>query len=267
MSALTLVFSIIFYITIDIFLIGMLLKIWKYVSTPAPLKIPLTPAPKTATGVGVRMFKEVVFFKSLFRGNKLIWLGGYLFHLGLLLVFMKHLRFFLPATPTFIENLVDIDLYTGFVVIGALAFLFILRLVIDRHVYISVANDYLLLGLLIAIAFTGLLSRFWSGGGVRADVPYIKEFVGGLFTFHPGAAPANLLFLTHFSLVMLLLIYFPFSKLVHAVAIFFSPTRNQVDNSRAKRWGPWTVKGSRYCEVAKKPAPAAVRVSDEPTDA
>ncbi|RJQ43111.1 MAG: nitrate reductase [Gaiellales bacterium] len=266
MSGLTLVFSIFFYIAIDIFIIGMLLKVWKYVSTPAPLKIPQTPAPKTAAGVGVRMFKDVVFFRSLFRGNKRIWLGGYLFHLALLIVFMKHLRFFLPATPAIIDDLVDIDIYTGFVVVGALAFLFILRLAVDRHFFISVFNDYMLLVFIIAIGTTGLLSRFWEGGGVRSDIPYIKEFVGGLFTFHPGTVPENPLFLTHFSLVMLFLMYFPFSKMVHAVAIFFSPTRNQIDNSREKRWGPWMVKGKRYGQVTP-PAAASVLVKDEPTDA
>jgi nitrate reductase gamma subunit len=248
----------------------MLLKIWKYVSTPAPLKIPQTPAPKTATGVGVRMFKEVAFFKSLFRSNKLLWLGGYLLHLGLLFLFLKHLRFFLPATPAFIDNLVDFDIYTGYIVLGSLAFLFILRLAIDRHFFISVVNDYLLLVLLICIATTGLLSRFWEGAGVRAEVPYIKEFVAGLFTFNPGAAPANALFIIHFSLVMLFLIYFPFSKMVHAVGIFFSPTRNQIDNSRIKRWGPWTVKGSRYQDAPKvSPAPPAtpVMASEESSDA
>jgi len=246
MNGLTLVFSLYFYIAVDIFLVGMLLKIWKYAATPAPLKIPLTPAPKTAAGVGGRMFKEVVFFKSLFRGNKPLWIGAYVFHLALLFVFMKHLRFLFPSTPAAFDYLVNYDLYTGFILLSALAFLFILRLVIDRHFYISVFNDYLLLVLLIAIASAGLLSRFWEGGGVRADLPAIKEFVGGLFTFNPGVVPMNALFLVHFSLVMLLFIYFPFSKMVHAAAIFFSPTRNQIDNSRVKRWGPWTVKKSRY---------------------
>jgi nitrate reductase gamma subunit len=266
MSGLTLIFSIYFYIAIDIFLIGMMWRVWKYVSTPAPLKIPQTPAPKTAVGVGARMFKEVVFFRSLFRGNRLLWLGGYLLHLGLLLVFAKHLRFFLPATPAFINDLVDFDLYTGYILVGALVFLFILRLAIDRHFYISVVNDYLILVLMIAIGTTGLLSRFWTGAGVRADIPYIKEFVSGLFTFNPGTAPANALFLIHFSLVMLFLMYFPFSKMVHSIGIFFSPTRNQIDNSREKRWGPWVVKGSNY-QDAPKQAPSAVRVSDEPSDA
>ncbi|MBE0429324.1 MAG: respiratory nitrate reductase subunit gamma [Thermoleophilia bacterium] len=242
MSGLTIVFSLFFYIAFNIFLVGILLKLWKYAATPAPLKIPQTPAPKTAAGVGFRMFQEVALFKSLFRGNKLVWLGGYIFHLGLLLVFIKHFRFLLPSTPLLLDNFVKYDLYTGFILLGALAFLFILRLAIDRHFFISVINDYLLLGLLMAIASTGLLSRFWPGGGVKANIPEIKAFVGGLFSFHPGPVPLNALFLIHFSLVMILLMYFPFSKMMHAFGVFFSPTRNQIDNSRQKRWGPWTVR-------------------------
>lgn len=267
MSGLTLVFSLFFYLAIDIFLVGMLIKIWKYVSTPAPLKIPLTPAPKTGVGVGARMFQEVAFFKSLFRSNKLLWAGGYAFHLGLLFVLAKHLRFFFPATPAFIDTLVNYDLYTGFIMLGALTFLFILRLAIDRHFFISVVNDFLLLGLLIAIAGTGLLSRFWDSSDTRMMVPHIKEFVGGLFSFSPGPVPTNKLFLIHFSLVLLLLIYFPFSKLVHSVGIFFSPTRNQIDNARVKRWGPWTVKKPRRGDAQDPvPAQATLMVSKEPSD-
>ena len=36
-------------------------------------------------------------------------------------------------------------------------------------------------------------------------------------------------------LVTMLMIIFPFSKLLHAPGLFFSPTRNQVDNPREKR--------------------------------
>jgi hypothetical protein len=32
------------------------------------------------------------------------------------------------------------------------------------------------------------------------------------------------------------MIVFPISKLLHAPGVFFSPTRNQVDNPREKRW-------------------------------
>jgi hypothetical protein len=38
------------------------------------------------------------------------------------------------------------------------------------------------------------------------------------------------------------MIIFPYSKLLHAPGLFFSPTRNQVDNPREKRHvAPWAA--------------------------
>jgi hypothetical protein len=34
------------------------------------------------------------------------------------------------------------------------------------------------------------------------------------------------------------MIVFPFSKLLHAPGVFFSPSRNQADNSRERRYAP-----------------------------
>jgi len=46
--------------------------------------------------------------------------------------------------------------------------------------------------------------------------------------------------IVHLLLVAVLMILFPFSKLLHVPGIFFSPTRNQVDNPREKRHiAPW----------------------------
>jgi len=53
---------------------------------------------------------------------------------------------------------------------------------------------------------------------------------------------ASWLVLVHLALVASLMIIFPFSKLLHAPGVFFSPTRNQADNSRDKRHvTPWAV--------------------------
>jgi nitrate reductase gamma subunit len=52
---------------------------------------------------------------------------------------------------------------------------------------------------------------------------------------HPGL-------MIHLLLVALLMILFPFSKLLHAPGVFFSPTRNQADNPREKRHlAPWAA--------------------------
>ena len=55
--------------------------------------------------------------------------------------------------------------------------------------------------------------------------------------------PSDLILIVHLSLVILLMIIFPFSKLLHAPGIFFSPTRNQVDNPREQRHiAEWATK-------------------------
>ena len=46
----------------------------------------------------------------------------------------------------------------------------------------------------------------------------------------------------HLGLVLLLMFVFPFSKLLHAPGVFFSPSRNQADNPREKRHlAPWAA--------------------------
>ena len=64
-----------------------------------------------------------------------------------------------------------------------------------------------------------------------------------------GPAPSEVLWrkhlalLVHLALVAALMIVFPVSKLLHAPGVFFSPTRNQVDNPREKRWvAGWSAK-------------------------
>ncbi|RJQ47460.1 MAG: nitrate reductase [Gaiellales bacterium] len=238
MSGLTIFFVIYAYVAILFFIAGFLYRIWKYASTPAPLKIPQTPAPVAAPGVARRMVAEVTLFKSLFNGNKIIWLFGYVFHLGLLVALLKHYRFAFDYSPSWLVYLTTFELYAGLIMLGGLMMLFLLRLVVDRTNFITVMTDYILLVLLIGIAGTGLLLKHF----YRTDVTSVKEFVLGLVSFNPQEMPADAFFIIHITLVFLLLIYFPFSKLMHSGGIFFSPTRNQVDNARDKRLvTPWAA--------------------------
>ena len=93
MTLVTTLYVGLFYVATIILIVGIALRIKKYAQTPAPLKIPTMPAPRTETGVVMRIFREVVFFESLFRSNKWTWLFGYLFHFGMLL------QDAIPATP------------------------------------------------------------------------------------------------------------------------------------------------------------------------
>jgi len=236
MSFLTFVYAALFYLAALVFAAGVANKIVQYARTPAPLKIPTTPAPVTRGGVVFRIIREVVLFESLFKGNKWTWLFGWTFHLGLLLVTLRHLRYFLDPVWLPIELVQPFGIYGGMAMVGGLVGLWGRRLLVDRVSYISGPSDYLILVLLIGIGLTGLGMTFL----IHVDVVSIKQFFLGLLSFRIHPLPADPLLLLHLLLVFLLLIIFPFSKLLHAPGLFFSPTRNQVDNPREQRHlAPW----------------------------
>ena len=236
MSFLTVVYASLFYLAALILLVGLVNKIAQYARTPAPLKIPTTPAPVTKGGVAFRLVREVVLFESLFKGNKWTWLFGWIFHFGLFLVTLRHLRYFMDPVWLPIELVQPFGIYGGMAMVVGLAGLWGRRFLVDRVRYITGPSDHLILALLIGIGLTGLGMTFV----VHVDVVSVKQFFLGLMSFHIKPLPADPLLLLHLLLVAILMIVFPYSKLLHAPGLFFSPTRNQVDNPREQRHlSPW----------------------------
>lgn len=236
MAFLTTFYAFLFYFSACVFIAGLTFKIAQYALTPAPLKIPTTPAPITRNGVVLRMTREVVLFESLFRGNKWTWIFSWIFHFGLLLVTLRHLRYFIEPVWFPIQLVQPFGIYGGMAMIVGLAGLWARRFLVDRVRYISSPSDHLILVLLLLIGLSGLLIKFV----VHTDVVEIKTFFLGLYTFDIHPLPADPVLLLHLLLVAMLMIIFPYSKLLHAPGLFFSPSRNQVDNPREQRHlAPW----------------------------
>ena len=231
MSSVTVLYALLFYFATAVFLGGVIYKIRQYAKAPAPLKIPTMPAPLTRGGVVARMFREVVFFESLFRGNKWTWLFGWMFHVSLALVVVRHLRYFVEPLPAWLIYVQPFGKYAGLTMVIGLLGLWGRRIFVERIRYISGPSDHLILALLVAIGLSGLTMKFVA----HTDIISLKEFVLGLMYFHWQPLPADPALLVHLALVATLMIVFPLSKLLHAPGVFFSPTRNQVDNSREKR--------------------------------
>lgn len=233
------IFAILFYFATLIFVVGLLYRINIYARTPAPLKIPTTPAPTTKGGVILRMTREVVFFESLFKANLWIWSMGWLFHASLALVTLRHLRYFTEPVWGWVAFIQPFGIYAGITMLLGLSGLWVRRLFVERIRYISTPSDHLMLVLLIAIAASGLLMKFVA----HTDVVAVKSFFIGLLAFNIGAFPADVLLMLHLAMVFLLLAIFPLSKLLHAPGVFFSPTRNQTDNPREQRHlSAWAAK-------------------------
>ncbi len=225
------VLSLLLYLTAFVFVVGTLKRVLRYATTPAPLKIPTTPAPTTRTGVVFRLTREVVLFESLFKASKWTWIFGWTFHAGLLLALLAHLRYFTDPVWWWVALLSQFSPYAGLLMLFGLAGLLARRFLVDRVRYISAPSDYLMLVFLMAIAASGLAMRHW----VHADIVQVKEFALSLMALEFGFLSFNPVLLIHLGLVAILLLIFPFSKLLHAPGLFFSPARNQIDNPRERR--------------------------------
>jgi len=220
-----------FYAAVTVLVAGLAYRIRQYAGTPAPLKIPTTPAPTTRGGVALRLAREVVLFESLFKANLWTWLFGWLFHAGLALVLARHLRYFTDPVWGWVAFIQPFGVYAGFAMAAGLAGLWARRFLVDRVRYISTPSDHLMLALLLAIAATGLGMKYVS----HTDIVAVKSFFLGLMTFQVRELPADPVLAVHLVLVAALMIVFPFSKLLHAPGLFFSPGRNQADNPRETR--------------------------------
>ncbi|MFV2005430.1 MAG: respiratory nitrate reductase subunit gamma [Gammaproteobacteria bacterium] len=241
MSALSILYVVLFYVAMITLVAGITNKLLQYKRVPAPLKIVVTPAPLTKTGVGYRFFTEVVLFHSLFRATKWTWIFSFMFHASLLLAFFRHLRYVISPDSIFwplVNNMVvqSFGHYAGFAMLVGLLGLFARRLLVDRIRYISSMSDYLMLLLILGIAGTGLSIVYLA----RTDIIQLKAFVMGLFLFDWQNLPSDPVLLAHLTMVLFLAMIFPISKLLHAPGLFMSPTRYQLDNPREKRHlSPW----------------------------
>lgn len=266
-------------VAVFLFLFGIVYRVVRWARSPVPFNITTTCGqqksldwiksspldnPSSTLGVIGRMALEVFFFRSLFRNTKMelknggklvygsakyLWLAGLVFHWSFLIIVLRHFRFFLEPTPVFVSILQNLDGFfqvgvpvlfmTDILILGALSFLFVRRVVTPQVRYISLISDYFPLLLIIAIAATGVLMRYF----LKTDLVAVKQLMLGLFSVSPIVPEAiSPLFYIHLFLVSILLAYFPASKLVHMAGIFLSPTRNLSNNSRMKRHiNPWNA--------------------------
>jgi nitrate reductase gamma subunit len=266
------------YAAAAIFVAGFGWRLFGWASTPVPFRIPTTAGqqralaflrharvenPAGAGGVAARVALEALAFRSLFRNTghrrhpgmrlsfparKELWLAGIAFHWSLLLVVIRHLRLVTEPVPALVNRLAAIDGFfraglpgwyvSDVVLLAALGWLLVRRLREPLLRYLTLPADHAILLLLIALAGTGVSMRYLA----RPDLVAAKTFALGLVTFHPAPVPTGPWFVAHLLLACALLALFPFSKLMHAPAVLFSPTRALAnDNRRVRHVNPWNA--------------------------
>jgi len=267
------------YLAVLVFIAGFIRKVIKWGQSPVPFHIPTTCGqqkslpwikhskldnPSTTLGVIGRMALEVLLFRSLFRNlktdmkdgrpvygsNKWLWLGSIAFHVSFFVVLIRHLRFFTEPVLSWVNTIDAVDgflqvgvphlLMTGVLLVAAATYLLLRRIFNSQVKYVSLPADYFPLFLIIGIAVSGILMRYF----IKVDIIKVKELTMGLAAFQTTVPDGiGSIFFVHLFLISVLFAYFPFSKLMHLGGIFMSPTRNLANNSRAVRHiNPWNPK-------------------------
>jgi len=224
-DALSAAFALALTLALGTFLLGTLARVVLWIRTPSPVPIPLAPAPRTRAGVAGRLALELLAFRSLARASLATWLPALLFHYGLLFVLVVHLRFLHPLLPPWLVPFLSLSGWATLALVAGLLTLFARRVLIARVRRVSAPSDYLHLVLLLAIALTGAaLARRWP-----TDLHSVGAFLRGVLTFHWQPLPPHAGLLAHLVGVLVLLLVFPISKLMHAPGIAFAPTFHQRD--------------------------------------
>ncbi|MEE9912268.1 MAG: sulfate reduction electron transfer complex DsrMKJOP subunit DsrM [Deltaproteobacteria bacterium] len=264
------------YAAFAVFVCGVIYRLITWGQSPVPFRIPTTCGqekslpwikssplenPAGIPGVIGRMALEILLFRSLFRNCDMeivngrpvhgsanwLWFFGLLFHGSLLMIILRHLRFFtepilpgiagLTAVDGFLELAIPTLYLSDITLLAAAAFLLARRMVSAQLRYISQVSDYFALLLILAIAATGL----WMRHIQPTDLEQVKALVMGWVSLSPAAPKGlSMIFFIHLFLICVLLAWFPASKLMHAGGVFLSPTRNQANDSRNQRHiNPW----------------------------
>ena len=265
------------YAAVLVFLSGVTMRILYWAKSPVPFSITTTggqqrsldfikpsrlDAPHTKAGMIGRMLLEVLLFRSLFRNtkssfvgedrlvhwsSKWLWLFSLAFHYCFLVIFIRHFRFFLDPVPVliggveFVDGIMQIGVPRFFmsdaIIVAALLFLLCRRIFDQRLRYFSLPADYLALFIILGLVLSGICMRYIS----KTDIASVKVMVMGLVTFSPQIlTEVSSIFYIHITFFSILLMYFPFSKLMHMGGVFLSPTRNTLNNTRAvMHVNPW----------------------------
>ncbi len=217
------------YVTVAVFVVAMIYRIRVWIKTPQPAAMTLSPAPDGAAATFWGVLKESFFFPSLFKGDKFLWVFAWLFHATLALIFIGHVRVFTDFPRLWAALGINADRMSavsggaaGVIILVLAVLLLVRRMTTPRVREITNFADITALLLVIAVLVTGDAMRF----GAHFDLEITRQYFAQMATFSltSTALPANSMFTLHFLLAQVLIMFIPFSKVLHFGGIFFTQT-------------------------------------------
>lgn len=223
------------YLAFVVFVVGMAWRVWTWIRTPkSPVRLGMYPKPKTKLGRFGKLLKDTFVAPAAASIEPRMYFFSMMFHLAALAAFVGHLRLFgeYPILPSLLGGKDAMNTFANWAgsIAGVLMMLAVMywigRRLFGPYKNLSVPEDYLLLFVLFMVIVMGNHLRFAYGSFIHADTyqAWFKSLVALKPAFPdllkqgtvPWALGGHMLF------VDLLLIYFPFSKLTHAIGALFT---------------------------------------------
>jgi nitrate reductase gamma subunit len=179
-------------------------RIFLLLTVPEQIKGERGAAGKNSFLTLLKAVMDVLFLSRLFRTNRWLWIGEWLFHVSFVFVLVRHLRYVIHPVPSWLVSYQTFGIFSGYVLFAALLFILVFKLTAVRDRYLPSYNFYLL-SLLLFISITGILMKTL----LRTDVVSVKYFMLGAFTFTPAPAPQSSIFFMHYLASLLLLVSIP----------------------------------------------------------
>ena len=218
------------YVALAVFTLGMGWRVWEWSRTPrSAVRLGLFPKPATGLGRFGKLLRDTFLAPQSIAIAAGVMVAAFAFHFAALAAFVGHLRLVHEFTPLVAVLGVDgMNQFAGWsggiagiVMLGAVVY-WIARRTFGPYRKLSTPEDYLLLALLLGIVIMGDHLRFV--GHLHADT--YQVWFASLMAFRPAFPPeladssTRLALNWHMLFVDAFLIYFPFSKMTHAVGAF-----------------------------------------------
>jgi len=218
------------YVAVAVFIGGSIYRIVKWLRTPkSPVRQGMFPQPGSPLARSLKLGKDSLVFPQVLDTDRWMWFFVFGMHLAGIGLFVGHLRLIFEFTPiynavgpTVMENMaawvggaIGIALFIAFTY-------FLLRRFKSPYRELSVPEDYLLLVLILLLVLLGDHLRLTQ----PFDLAAYREYMSSLLHFKPdfpsviALQSARWVLVGHVLTANLLLIYFPFSKLVHSIGGF-----------------------------------------------
>ena len=226
------------YVTIAVFLVGAALRLNRWLSAPkghGSTRLDPVSALKY-------VILDVVLFRKTFKTDKATWLVLFLFHLGTGGILFGHMRgfklwsagMFDPLGHWVAEFMVHtLPVYMGWMFIAAQVVLLLRRFFLERQKLLSFPNDYGALVLLLITSILGQGMRIFPPEAIPPET-YSVVFIPRLIVLHLEKVPSHHWFFLHVLFTQLLVMYIPFSKLVHVISGVVTPA---LYGSRRREYG------------------------------